>query len=256
MDRIFKYIWNAYIPAYFVRYLIHKVLIFYFSLASSRRQGIVFWFSDKKRYVFLVNPLVASQSTRELLRKDSEHSKTDLKSGMRYLDEPLDPILRSYSAFAFVRNPWARVLSCYHKKVVNANTLGKLALLARHPTISLDFSFEEFVRFLDSYEGADEFADEHWVSQSSLLFAGGVELFDRFARLEDFPASQRDIFRTIGVELDNTSTIGQSKDMRVSKKYNDLRSYYNNETWEMVAHRYAQDIECFGYQDMLSFEAS
>ena len=91
-----------------------------------------------------------------------------------------------YFVFAFVRNPFSRVLSAYLDKVIN-NAWEKARLLP-----GLGFSPEEdvdFRSFLEAVASLSEYdRDIHWKSQSYILQPGTVS-YDFVGRFENFPAA-------------------------------------------------------------------
>lgn len=243
---------NLYLPGSFLRRFLHKLFSFLAPLFLKNEQRIKYYFSNQKKFVFLKNPLVASQSMHSILHKNSFLKGFDLTERDRHLLAPLNETCRDYKVFCFVRNPWSRVVSCYHKKIVNANTANKLLLLSRHPKIKLNFTFNQFVEFLCSEEGSDFKADEHWVSQHKLLLEkSGQPLYDHVGKLELFPESMESVLGKIGIASIVGAEIGRSEQMKTKKEHEHYQDYFDDDTWEKIAIRYARDIELFGYGHMV-----
>jgi hypothetical protein len=137
---------------------------------------------------------------------------------------------QSYYRFAFVRNPWDRMISTYCH--LDAHMVWQAKEAGRQLPGS---SFEEFL------ELSEGFAHAHLASQQSFLFdekdACLVEFVGRFERLEQDFAS---ICRKLGIRpaLPRLNTSARM----------DYRGYYNDATRRIVEHRYGEDIERFGYR--------
>lgn len=128
--------------------------------------------SHKYKLLYIPNPLVASNTTRYILKRVDENTET-LTDLSDYDD---------YLKFSFVRNPIKRVLSCYNKKILNADTIAKLHLLSKYKGLHYNMSLKEFIDWLLTEEGSDKYADRHWVSQHKILtncdFIGKLENFE------------------------------------------------------------------------------
>lgn len=134
-----------------------------------------------------------------------------------------------YFSFAFVRNPWDRLVSYYHY-VTSRDHHHRNRLVAKLPT---------FADYLD-YE-----ARRGKSVQSKLLTdRSGKLLIDFVGRFENIERDFQAICRRIGVSASiphhNCST------------HRDYRTYYDDRTIEMVARHWREDIERFGY----TFEGS
>lgn len=164
-----------------------------------------------------------------------------------------------YFKFGFVRNPWARVASCYQMKIlqgrningtlrnrflmrIGPGSLGGLAnSLSPHPVLHRRMSFEEFVDAVSATP--DEHTDKHLRSQYT-FFSGqqGKMLVDYVGRLENFKEDFSYVAKRIGLSVDSLPKQGRSR----TRPY---REYYNPDTWELVTQRYRRDIDLFGYGD-------
>lgn len=141
-------------------------------------------------------------------------------------------IFEDYFKFAFVRNPWDRLASCWRDKVVNNNY----------------FQFEtdvyedmkQFEKFVDYVSGLDiERCDRHLCSQSALI---DLNTLDYLGRMETFRSDTIDIFDKIGMTI---GELGKKNVTSIEKKYQD---YYNEVLAEKVSQIYRKDIQLFGYE--------
>lgn len=133
---------------------------------------------------------------------------------------------KEHFKFAFVRNPWDRVVSAYSHGVVHGygpfcECWGK--------------SFEEFVDYLD--EIGVRAADTH-VRLQCLTFP--VDEVDFIGRFENFEEDVREIFRRLGVEEIEVPCLN-------AHAHDHYRTYYDDRTREIIGRLYAEDIERFGY---------
>jgi hypothetical protein len=157
----------------------------------------------------------------------------------------LNPSLKDYYSFSFVRNPWARVVSVYKSKICHPNISAVRTYFIRYKDLHYRMPFSDFVEWLCcSEEGRDEFADRHWISQYYFLYSGPNQLVDYIAYFEDLSCEWQSICEKIGVnhfELENYSR-------KTSSDLKSYRTFYNERTANLVAERYARDIELFGYK--------
>lgn len=150
--------------------------------------------------------------------------------------------------FAFVRNPWDRLVSCYRDKIrgevvgfTNFSIRAGVAIcLADFSDFTPNMTFDDFVAAVASIP--DEQADAHFRSQSTFLTndAGeiAVDFVGRYERLHtDFNLVQH-ITGLPPIELPRLQAA------RSSVRYTD---YYSTTARRVVAHRFAKDIELFQY---------
>jgi hypothetical protein len=151
--------------------------------------------------------------------------------------------------FAFVRNPWDRLVSCYRDKIrneVDGITLftvrpGVANCLARFDSFVAGMPFDAFVEAVAAIPDAD--ADEHFRSQYTFLTNRkgqiAADFVGRYERLaEDFQIVQQ---RTglPNIELPRLQAA------RTVARY---AAYYTPRTRDIVAERFRKDIETFGYE--------
>lgn len=136
-----------------------------------------------------------------------------------------------YFTFAFVRNPWDRMVSTYHYlKTLMSKPWAK----ERHPDnyamIERSPDFASFLRWSRLTEND---------MTSLLVDNNGVQLVDVVGRFERLAEDVARISERIGIPLElphlNTS------------EHNDYRGYYTPATQAIVARNFARDIERFEY---------
>lgn len=152
----------------------------------------------------------------------------------------------SYTSFAFVRNPWDRLVSCYANKLSQKHLFqgperrGTLKALQRAGVYSQQISFADFVKAVSLIPDIE--ANRHFRSQHCFLTdRSGALMPDRVYRFEqlseDFAALVSE-FGLSAVELPHKKSTARR----------DYREYYTPELRDMTARRYARDIELFGYE--------
>jgi len=166
----------------------------------------------------------------------------------------LSPQYQAYAKFAFVRNPFDRIVSCYKHKILhvrNQNQNQPIPYILRK-YIPLDATFTEFVNVIRGVP--DSHADRHFKSQYAILYEGGRLLPDWVGRFETLADSWAELAQkyTFAQSLPKLRSTEHLHDAR-----RDYRDYYTRELAEMVYRRYKKDIEVFGYvnayQELLTF---
>ena len=167
---------------------------------------------------------------------------------------PLDPdptghrLYPGLYTFAFVRNPWDRLVSCYRDKIageVQGYTAfadnGIAHCLAGFDAFSADMSFTDFAHAVVSIP--DQQADEHFRSQTDYLTsARGALAVDFVGRYENLSAD----FARVRALLKLPEEIELPR-LQAAAPANYV-DFYTTETRELIAERYARDIALFSYQ--------
>jgi hypothetical protein len=133
-------------------------------------------------------------------------------------------IYDSYFKFAFVRNPWDRMVSYYHFMISEPEH-------HRHRRVKSMQSFEEYLRY-EIRRGK--------ASQKRLITdVSGRLLVDFVGRYECLPDDFGQVCRQVAIPFDlghcNKST------------HRDYREYYQPDTIQLVQEHFREDIEFFGY---------
>ena len=173
------------------------------------------------------------------------------KHKLKFPDETYQTIPDDYSncfKFAFVRNPWARLVSTYENKVRlqwENETFSKLPNVKHRINFFKKFkgtSFKKFVQWIDT-NGDDH--DNHIRQQTSLFPYDNVDFIGKFESLEsDFKKLCQKLKDEFD-KLENENTSDRSYHVPLYKHYTE---YYDDETRQIVAEKYAKDIEYFRYE--------
>ncbi|MCT2401012.1 sulfotransferase family protein [Novosphingobium mangrovi (ex Huang et al. 2023)] len=145
--------------------------------------------------------------------------------------------------FAFVRNPFDRLVSCYSEKIRpdgdSENFVNGISkVLEPFGVFHAEMSFEEFALAAIAIPDID--ADPHWRSQYTFLIDGrgrmAVDFIGRFERLsEDFEI----VRKRIGSDV--------SLPHLLKSERSSCRDYYSSDLTERVRQRYERDLSTFDY---------
>jgi hypothetical protein len=150
-------------------------------------------------------------------------------------DQPvsLQKQVKKYFNFCFVRNPWSRFLSAY--SYLRRGGRGSRGDSQDAKIINQFENLKEFSYNFDKIK--NDFVDKHFYEQVYWV-DDKVDFIGRFENLqEDFNI----ICDKIGISQQQLTHKNKSK----HKHYTE---YYDDETREIVAEKYAKDIEYFGYE--------
>lgn len=138
----------------------------------------------------------------------------------------------NYSCFAFVRNPFDRLVSCYIHKIINQGRFESRTPLEDYGMYK-NMPFNKFVHTVCDIP--DEVADRHFRSQSSLL-PESVTIFKT-----EFSKQDWYFFRCLkGLTL-------RPLEHRRKTKHKPYTEFYNLDLKEKVAERYKEDLRRFHY---------
>lgn len=162
-----------------------------------------------------------------------------LKTSGVYLDAAYAPLChypklkyQDYFKFAFVRNPYDRLVSCWRDKVVKANFFEFSAERLRAMQ-----KFENFVDFVAAQNLAT--CNEHIRLQSKLIDLNNL---DYLGRHENFEKDLAHVFNIVQVDF-----VAIPKKNSTNSTGEDYRTYYGGDLRAKVAKMYAQDLNLFAY---------
>jgi hypothetical protein len=138
----------------------------------------------------------------------------------------------SYFKFAFVRNPWDRLVSLYHYFLQDQDKTG--TALGRRIAECRDFP--DFCSKMDELE-----LDPHFDQQVSYLvdYEGSL-LVDCIGRFETLESDFSSICRRLGLP-------GIRLPHHRRSRHDEYRAYYDKSSRELVGFRYANDVEALKY---------
>ena len=240
------------------RKLLHNAL--YFSHHASKKISLKLYdtrlkehkprkiVSEKYKFIYIENPLSASQSVlNSIYRKGKRKYQTySTRNWCNISKDKID----NYKKFTVKRNPWERVVSCYNKKILNALSLARIAIIAQFDGLYPQMSFGKFIEWLCSGEGSDGNANKHWVSQYKIIYEESPMPPDVVIELKNFEYQYRQFFEEVGAPIPKIYDKGASKDQYIKTPFENKKKHYNslsNERFEKIENRYKKDCKMLGY---------
>jgi hypothetical protein len=186
--------------------------------------------SHKSKYVYYSIPKTATTSIKKYLEKytliDIGSFKLENGYDIEYNNE-----WNNYYQFAFVRNPWDRVLSCFLDKTKQC--IGKSWALEYYK-IYYDCSFEEFIEQLN---GKNIVYDGHLMPQT-MLINNHVNFTGKFENLSQDLSIVQNILSLPKEDI-------PYENITCHEHYS---QYYNKSTRDKIYYLYKEDIERFNYE--------
>ena len=166
-------------------------------------------------------------------------------------DEVGEEEYKDYFSFAFVRNPWDRVVSCYFNKVkepAKTRICNQYMLNGEYREFLRSYGhcgfrymgFDDFVYFISQVPDRSSdihFRSQHtFINQKHLKFLGRMERFN-----EDF----MHVIKKVSPRYNHKELLKKKLMSSCHKHYSE---YYNRETKALVEERYKEDIQRFSYE--------
>ena len=192
---------------------------------------------DDPKFIWFRNAKVGTRSIFNALdnakvKYTAEHALNCHYSPQKYKD---------YYKFAFIRNPWDRLVSGWRQKVFvpawsHKKTVRK-TILGIPPSDYIQMQkFENFISFCSTIDIKN--CDSHFRLQCALIDLNEV---DHIGKFENFDVDVKEIFKFLDLP------INQVPHKNKSKRRPSYKSYYTEETMQQVAKIYQKDIQVFGY---------
>lgn len=181
-------------------------------------------FSGKHKLIFIHIPKTGGSSIKKYLFGDITGGHIPI----RFI--PSD-FINSYPSYAFVRNPYTRILSAYNYLIKGGaktrNDLNYQDVLLRYS------SFEDFVcNGLSSY-----YLDfEHFLPQYYFTHYLGRKIVGNIGKYENF---NEDVMKFFNIELDIVNSTGDYE--------KNILKMYNENTYQIINRLYAEDFALFNY---------
>ena len=152
----------------------------------------------------------------------------------------------SWTAFSFVRNPWARLVSAFIQKAGDNPTSRRVVdgvyqgFIDQGIPVRANMSFEEFCEMVCAIP--DRKTDKHLCSQSSFLIYKKKPIVPFIGKIEHMAEDWSRLMQQTGLD-DELSHIN-----RTGKKGEHYSHFYKDEVIvKLVGDRYADDIRYFDY---------
>jgi len=192
--------------------------------------------SHKHKFIFVHIPKTGGTSIESFFIKNAAIKNVPVGPGKHHMVRNIDGgLLKKYFTFTFVRNPWDRMVSYY-----------KFRLKRSYSMFDHGGSFREWIMFLCSDDVQKIKGHRPHVlaikSQYQFLVSKSNEIsLDFIGKFENLQQDFDIICDKIGIPQQKLPHKNKSK----HKHYTE---YYDDETKQIVAEKYAKDIEYFDYK--------
>lgn len=200
--------------------------------------------SDSKKFLFIHIPKTGGKSLRTCFRGIIPDVEEGIGGRIHHaglsdvLKMDLSCRYREYYTAAFVRNPWDRLVSFY--AYFTTENMGNPQGLIRQRVLRRARSFEEFVLYCPTVEGRYGRKPLSVNQIDYLTDISGDLAVDFIGRFENFEESAATLLRFLGLPDVRIPHVNRTR-------HDGYRSYYTNETREIVRRRFRRDIDEFGY---------
>lgn len=132
-----------------------------------------------------------------------------------------DKLFNEYFKFSITRNPWDRIVSNYHHHYQHK------------------FSFNAYIK-----------PDRKWKFPAPIIWVLKPNIDDvHFIRFENLKEGIEGVCKKLGLDYDINNLKTYKSEYRTKhSRYKHYTEYYDDEAREIVAEKYAKDIEYFGYE--------
>jgi len=191
--------------------------------------------NDRWESIFVHVPRTAGTSIANALFEDGDCGHTPLYA-YRAFDEAR---YRNYFKFAFVRNPFSRLVSAFHQNRENARNPRKKPWAAQY------FSdLDGFIEFVERMGGNSSYrrvvmAHDHFRPQWEFVTVGGRVDLDFLGKFEDL---EKD-FQRISEELGANTSLPKKN----SSSHANYEHYYTSKAKNIVEKLYKNDFRKLGY---------
>ena len=159
---------------------------------------------EENKILFIVNPKAASRSIMNTMvwEKHYGFNAKIFNENLNEISEQFN-FFEDYFIFSLFRNPLERIISCYKDKFFNPSPDDEKWILNSRD-LPRNMSFKDYLDFLLSESGSDQFADRHWISQSKIFNLYGRDFSPhKIWLLEDLNKAMIFLFEKLNVEKKN-----------------------------------------------------
>lgn len=207
--------------------------------------------SNQYKFIFVHIPKTGGISITKLLGRYSVPLRlltgddywTDIHGKYyHYIKRHGKEIWNTYYKFAFVRNPWSRLVSSFHYLDGGGNNFFDKRLSDMYIK-----KYEgDFCRFVNDFVAADKIKYLfHMHPQHEFVYdCNGRLLLDYVGKYENIQEDFNRICNDLGIPQ---MPLPHKNKTRYRKQQH-YKDYYNDQTRDIIAEKYAKDIQLFGYK--------
>ncbi|MCG7577213.1 MULTISPECIES: sulfotransferase family 2 domain-containing protein [unclassified Halomonas] len=218
--------------------------------------------SLKNEYVFFQVSKVASSTIKNFLQEIevAGTSRKVIDVNNRYVSPHVWPtqlkedkfisIIESpsFKKISFVRNPYSRVLSCYLHRIIKDVNSPSNKSLAKYTggLCGPKITFSDFVKVISEQEPKQQ--ESHWRIQSEEIFFDVIPNWDFIGRFENLKNDLNILDSLLKLKNNNSSFDESVNKSPMATGANDkLKSYFDDNTQELIYNSYAADFINFNY---------
>ena len=213
----------------FIRDIIHVII--HGNLDSSD-----FIVLDEKEVVFASVAKSGSSSIKTSIFGEFPNNKSIHFHSREFSHKRIPRKKGKYFSFAYVRNPYGRIISCYKNKFNMADDSQFLYSNYLFGYLKNDDSFEDFVRKLSKIPNF--LCDRHFKTQYSIIHSRGAKM-QHIGRMEDLPEDYENIRKRFN--FDELKVLNKTRDSGEDIQLND-------EIKEIIYNKFKIDFTEFGYR--------
>jgi hypothetical protein len=155
------------------------------------------------------------------------------------------PILKNtdvneYFKFAFVRNPYDRMVSCFHEFKNISSFIPIKSRIEAEKIMDLSQIYDDFASFVTM---AESISHIHWGVQRDMLYDGNMPLVDYVGRCENLHNDIDVICKFVNIDNRNTPV----PTIRASKGRKHYSLYYTDILIDKVSDMFINDLNEYGY---------
>jgi hypothetical protein len=203
--------------------------------------------SHKDRFIYTKVAKSGSTSIQNCLLSYNKTNVTHL--GHYHIQDDISHQTNNYFKFTFVRNPWDRCVSKYHWVVQEKDVHSELY------RAYMEGSFKEFLINDGGIFNFDKKLDDKtpYLNKMRLKVAPYDNQLDWISDedgniLTDYIGKLENAKEDFGIVCDKIGIPRQRLPHKNKTKHKHYTEYYDDETKQIVAEKYAKDIEYFGYE--------
>jgi len=199
--------------------------------------------NHEKKFIYISIPKVGSTTLHRFLTNKIEGSLVEWDLiGLKSKNKQID--FNNYYSFAFVRNPWSRLYSCWKDKCfIDDKYLENAPFFKKHKNIS----FEKFVDVVESQIKENPWCDPHIRPMNILIEQNtgylDINKIDFTGKLESLESDVNNVLSKLNIKQTFSNFV-----LNKSKEHKTTQSEaFTSNLVDRVSEIYGDDINSFNY---------